>query len=221
MVLKCVKSLVHSINQCDFPIRLTVIDDHSSTEFLNQLRAIIGNTADLINLDTTGFNHSAYQQFLIAANSDDLVYTVEDDYLHEPQAISRMLNAYYYFSQRFGGQPVISPYDCPFRYEHLKEYPTLLLYDGTRYWRHTQHTAYTIFTHRNFFRDNFEIFEKAALGYPEITEDLSINTLYRSISANDAAAIAFNPIPSVAYHLSYSEPPIIKTDHLGWRDLWQ
>lgn len=220
MVLKCVKSLVTSINHCDFPIRLTVLDDDSDPSFLIQLKEVIG-VADLINLDQSGFNHSWLRQLQTAAGSEDLVYVVEDDYLHEPNAITNMLNAYHYLNQRFGEQVVISPYDCPFRYESPKEYTTLLLYDGTRYWRHTRHTAGTIFSHSNLFRENWWAFEKLAREYPNITEDQSINLLYRTIERSDAPAIAFSPIPSVAYHLSYSEPPLIKTEHLGWRDLWK
>ena len=61
---------------------------------------------------------------------------------------------------------------------------------------------------------------KLALEYPNVNEQHTINRLYRSFSNMGGPLTCFNPIPSLAYHLSYAEPVAIKTDNLNWKALW-
>lgn len=222
MLVKCITSLINSINSANFSINLTVLDDHSSSSFLTLLESILSKcnkTYSLVSLEERGQNSSAYYQFLEAAQGEDLVYTVEDDYLHEPNAISNMLTAYNYLSKRFG-KVVLSPYDDPLRYNGFNEEQTLLLHDGARYWRQTSKTTYTLFASSSLFRDNFQVFKTLALNYPRVLEDDTINNLYKTFLKDTGFYWVFNPIPSIAYHLSAATPLTINTGHLTWQDLW-
>jgi len=223
MIFRCIKSLIKSISKSEHDIKLTVLDDNSDVNFLIKLDKLLSScskSVDLIQLDESGFNNSAYQQFKLASECKDLVYTVEDDYLHEEDAIDNMIVAYNYFFSVFKLGTVIFPFDCPFRYESGKEEHTLLLHDGTRYWRQVKHTSYTILTHSSIFKKHLDVFSKLALEYPKVNEEHTINKLYKSVISNEGELCVFNPIPSVAYHLSYQEPVSIKTTHLNWKNLW-
>jgi hypothetical protein len=225
MVLKCITSLIQTINVCELnDIKLTVLDDNSTEIFLNKLKKIL-NTCnkknELINLQTKGPNDSAYKQFEIAANCEDMVYIIEDDYLHEEQALKSLIIAYNYLTTKYNNEIVLYPYDCAGRYDIDKEYLTILLYDGIRYWRQIRHTAFTVFCHSRFIKNNFKMFEDAALMWPNFSEDDNINLLYQNYETGEGKIKAFSPLPSVAYHLSFNEPAEIKTDHLSWRHLWE
>jgi hypothetical protein len=225
MVLKCAKSLVNAINNCVVveDIKLTVLDDNSIESFLVDLREVLSECSkevELISLETKGFKQSALKQFEMCAESEDMVYSVEDDYLHEENALNSMLVAYNYLTQKYPNPIALYPYDCAFRYDIGREYLTVLLYDGVRYWRQIRHTANTIFAHQSFFKDNFEVFKGLALTFPDAAEDQFINKLYENYEEGTGSVKAFSPIPSVAYHLSFNEPATIRTTHLGWRDLW-
>jgi hypothetical protein len=223
MVIKCLKSLVISINRCPAKVKLIILDDGSDQDFLDEVRSICD--AEIISLVVTSsvasFNHSAYEQFRMAAETDGLVYSVEDDYLHDEDAIENMLAAYNHLSQRFSqDKVVIFPFDCPFRYETGREEPTVLLHDGSRYWRQVAHTTNTFLTHGKYLKENFPVYAKLALEYPAVNEAQTINRLYKSFSNMGGTLTVFNPIPSLAYHLSYAEPVAIKTDNLNWKLLW-
>ena len=226
MVLKCLKSLVISINRSKNFVRLIVLDDGSDEYFLAELRAIVSHSRyELIRLvapeGVASFNHSAHEQFRMASEVDGLVYSVEDDYLHDEDAIDSMLAAYGYLSQRFTqDKVVIFPFDCPFRYETGREEPTVLLHDGSRYWRQVGHTTNTFLTDGRYIRENFPVYAKLALEYPSVNEQHTINRLYKSFLNMSGQLTCFNPIPSLAYHLSYAEPVAIKTDNVNWRKLW-
>lgn len=224
MIFRCLLSLINTINNTEFNIKLTILDDDSDDIFVDKVRRFLVNCNkehELIRLEKTGFNNSAYEQFLLASQCEDLVYTVEDDYLHEENAIMNLLNAYAYLSSRNQSSIVLHPFDCPFRYEPTKEEPTYLFHDGTRYWRQVTHTTNTIFTESKIFKEHFFVFKTLALQYPKVLEEDTINKLYTNFATKTGKVPAFNPIPSVAYHLSYAEPTEIKTTHLSWRDLWK
>ena len=223
MVIKCLKSLVISINRCPARINLIILDDGSDQDFLDEIESMCD--AEIISLKAkdgvASFNNSAYEQFRIASETDGLVYSVEDDYLHDEDAIEHMLAAYNHLSQRFSQDKiVIFPFDCPFRYETGREEPTVLLHDGARYWRQVGHTTNTFLTHGKHMKEHFPVYAKLALEYPNVNEQHTINRLYKSFSNMGGSLTCFNPIPSLAYHLSYAEPVAIKTDNLNWRVLW-
>ena len=224
MILKCLLSLIRSINNSNFNIHFTILDDNSSKDFLKKVNKLLKNLNKpftLKKLKKTGFNNSAYEQFLLASQCQDLVYTVEDDYLHESNAFNNLLNAYFHLENRFKDKIVLFPFDCPFCYDEGGEELTTLFYDGMRYWRTALGTTYTIFSKASFFRDNFEILKNLALNYPKVLESDTINTLYKkNLSEKNKKYNLFSPIPSIAYHISYQPPSEIKTEHLSWKHLW-
>jgi glycosyltransferase involved in cell wall biosynthesis len=224
MVLKCLKSLQIAINRCPAKVKVIVLDDNSDEDFVNEIRLTL-HDSEIVNLETpdgvASFNHSAYEQFRMASEVDGLVYSVEDDYLHDEDAIETMLMAYSHLSNRFPqDKVVVFPFDCPFRYETGREEPTVLLHDGSRYWRQVNHTTNTFLTKGKFIKEHFSVYAKLALEYPSVNESNTINKLYRSFFNMGGQLTVFNPIPSVAYHLSYAEPVAIKTDSLSWKSLW-
>lgn len=224
LLYNCLISLIQTINNSNFNIYLTILDDNSSKDFLTKINILLekcNKPYSIQNLKTRGFNNSAYQQFLAASQCKDLVYMVEDDYLHEVNAINNLLNAYFHLENRFKDKIVLSPFDCPFRYEEGKEELTTLLHDGTRYWRTTSYTTCTIFSKASLFKDNFEVFKDLALNYPKINEADTINKLYKkNLAQKDAKYKLFSPIPSIAYHLAYQNPAEINTEHLSWKHIW-
>lgn len=228
MVLKCLKSLSISINRCGSKVDLVILDDHSDADFLADIHEIVKDCRANVQIvllsgpeNVASFNYSAYEQFRLASEVNGLVYSVEDDYLHDEDAIESMLTAYQHISQRFPqDKVVIFPFDCPFRYEAGREEPTVLLHDGKRYWRQVGHTTNTFLTNGRYIKDNFPVYAKLALEYPNVNEQHTINRLYRGFNNMGGTLTAFNPIPSVAYHLSYAEPVAIQTDNLCWKDIW-
>jgi len=97
-MLRCTQSLVTSINQADDDIILRVFDDHSPSETMTTLRRILGtckHPVEFVALETRGYNASCLASFSKARNDGrELLYLVEDDYLHAPSAIQEMLEVH-------------------------------------------------------------------------------------------------------------------------------
>jgi len=225
MIYRCITSLIAAINNSIHSIEFIILDDHSDVEFLNKLKGLLvfcKAPYSIISLKERGFNYSAAKQFELAAFSDDYVYMVEDDYLHVPDAIDVMLVAHTQLENMYGGNIIIFPFDCPFRYETKNIEPTVLHHDGSRYWRQVNRTSNTILTRAITIQQHYTIFNALAQNYPKVSEDHTINTMYRTIPPKyNQSAWAFSPIPSLAHHLSYQPPFEITTPYLYWKQIWE
>ena len=224
IVLGCTRSLVNSIkNTKDCFIKLTVLDDHSSNETTEQLKSIIQEVnGEFITLAEQGYNYSAHQQWLLCKNSKaDLVYSVEDDYLHVPTAIQEMLDSYQLFSDRLKRTDIVLyPFDEPGEYNPPNR-TDFIVHGSNRHWRTGVFTTNVLFTVPEIFKANWELFEVLALKYngdylnPRTEHYEESNTIWKIWQNNQA--IRFNPVPSLALHLQFEQQ---QDPFIDWKQWW-
>lgn len=215
IVQRSVRSLCTAIKQVPvlrkgvfgYDIKLTIIDDHSSTDTLSYLRneiAFMGDSANLIPLHHTGNNASMLSALQMARDSEaDLVYVVEDDYLHQPDALTLGLEAWHDFQVKcpleFTG---ISLVDCPTNY-YLEERDgsRCLVVGGTdRPWRTIDHTGVCFLLPRGVIKKHWEAFDEIARYWPYLEERLTFNRLWNT----DVGM--FCPLVPLSYHLWENHP---------------
>lgn len=223
MILKVVDSIVKSANSCPEIINIKVLDDHSSSELLDKMASVLDksfHSTQIVNLEGEGFNNSAYEQFRAGLEADDLVYFIEDDYFHCKDAIQSMLSFYRTMAPVLQQHIVVHPYDCTHRYWSID--PAKIFFHENRYWRTTTHTSNTILTHSSIIKGYWFAFEALAKEYPKVTEDNTINRLYNNLVMHGGPVSCFNPMPSVAYHMSYENeaPNIITNTFTNWKKEW-
>lgn len=129
-VIRCVKSLVNSLKQLQkLPYKLTIIDDRSSTDTRTKLKTIAPDAKFiwLDERDETGLNNRQKSRYSVKIAYDEiyklpnneLVYIVEDDYLHYPDSIEKMIEAHEYFSSFISNTNIgIFPQDFNQLYPH-------------------------------------------------------------------------------------------------------
>ncbi|OBI59752.1 hypothetical protein A5706_01315 [Mycobacterium sp. E796] len=225
VMLRCTRSLVTSVNQADANIILRVFDDHSSPEAVTALRRILAtckHSVEFVALEDTGYNASCLASFSRARDdARELIYFVEDDYLHTPSAIPEMLEAQALFKEKLGGQEVaLHPYDDPKNYWSVifSQENCRVVYGGKRHWRTNTHTTNTCWIEVGTLTRNWERFERLARysSTPygrahHIFEASTINEIWRE------QVSLFTPIPSLALHLQYEEH---KDPYLDWKKWW-
>lgn len=223
---KCFISLVRSIAGCQHPAKLTIIDDHSGDEWLGYMRAVLRQHGvgdhEIVQLEGTGASDALMAKSIMARDRiEGLLYMVEDDYLHAPDAIQTMVDCYHMLDGATDLNPVaIYPFDSPGLYYPDRMSPTRLLRIGDRYWRGTNCASSTIFLHADIVRRYWPLWERIAYSIgrePEITEDNTINRLFNNSAIAGGPVCLFSPIPSLAVHLAGHEPMMMSGYLNDWK----
>lgn len=223
----CIRSLMAALKYAsDFPdltCKLIVMDDHSDPQFLDEItnitsgptgQAIKNLQVEVISLSETGQGASLYSQFDHARqHAPGLCYFVEDDYLHDPDAIIKMWQFYKYIWHELQSHCVIYPQEHHFLYHEY--YPSYLLAYDDRHWRTMRHATHTLLSHGDIVRQYWGYFENTK--YVGIrkkrkkgSENRTTNRLFQKIPG-------FSPLKPVAAHLQFDEtlPPLY-----NWQEKW-
>jgi hypothetical protein len=223
LIKGCVKSLIKSCKLIA-GIKLTVMDDHSSQDTVDWMNTTLtesGLLYEFIPLQEYGYNHSALKQFERCRDSDyNLVYSVEDDYLHAPTALQEMLDSYNIFLDRLKKPVVIYPFDNPEEYNPPTD-SSFIVHGSNRHWRTGIYTTNVMLTTPQLFKDHWQLFEILAIKYngdylnPRVEHYEESNTIW-NIWKN-GHAIRFNPISSLALHMQFNEQ---LDPYIDWRQWW-
>lgn len=162
-VLRCLKSLVTALQSfTKLQYTLHIIDDRSTNETIENLQKIAPDAKYtlLSERDETNLNNKQKSRYSVKVAYDyiytlpetDLVYIVEDDYLHYPDSITKMIEAYEYFTKYIAEIDIgIFPQDFTELYPHSQNKfndtyvkPCIVLPGPDRYYRTTW------FTHESF-----------------------------------------------------------------------
>ena len=214
IVQRCVNSLYTAVDGVEgvkhLGVDLVTVDDHSSDETVSMLR-------NLIPLQDSGNNASLTKVFELASESKaDLVYIVEDDYLHYPEAISEMIETWQKLIPEVRLWPKVQDddmclnlVDCPANY-HSDGYANggtgqngsigMIVGGINRAWRTNTHTGGTFCTTPAVINKYWGAFDDLCKKWPDVDE----NTTWNKIWAQHVPL--FTPLIPLAYHLSEIHP---------------
>jgi hypothetical protein len=204
-------------------LELTIIDDNSDKEFLKILNSLINRfdiKNSLINLNEDEFKNitrdSNFSSILKSynhakENSEDLIYFVEDDYIHEQIAIQEMLLTYERISSQIKKEIIIFPVDYPFLY--AQNSPTYILLGNNKHWRKTEQSLATLLVSKEMLINYWNNFYEFAT----IVTDPAEKPLHK-IYENEAC---FSPIPSLAMHCTNINSIYGLSPNMDWKKLWE
>ncbi len=215
LIARCLRSLIASMNLCPESLVLRILDDHSSAETLALIRDSIARSfhpAEIVPLRETGNPASLAESYRMADQYKNLIYFVEDDYLHYPGALPEMLAAYRFFSAKLGSAEVaIAPYDSPWNYYEGADVCRIVPGQGRPWRTHTKTTATVLITPKTLatFRSTFDALSRYGID-PSVTEASTINQIWKR------GVTLFTPIPALAFHME-DTPPVYE----DWKPLWK
>ena len=165
VMIRCLNSLIKSTDIAisrgvDIPIRLVVVDDHTDEPFITQIKTLLDEApceTKFIALDTTGNKASVGEAYKWAReNSKDVIYFVEDDYLHEPNAVFEIIRSYERLAAVLDQDLTLFPADMPERYRHIEKTQAFL--GSHRHWRTISNTTFTSITSIEILKE--QVYEK-------------------------------------------------------------
>ena len=207
----------------DINIKLTIIDDHSDKDFLETLNNIIKKfdiKSSFYNLKKNEYKEitrdSNFASILKSynhakENAEDLIYFVEDDYIHEKIAIQEMLLTYERISSQIKKDIIIFPVDYPFLYVQNSE--TNVLLGNKRHWRKTDQSLATLMLSKEILNKYWNNFYKFATLITDPAEK-PLHEIYEKEPS-------FSPIPSLAMHCTNINSIYGLSPNLDWKRLWE
>ena len=230
---RSLNSLIRSINflKNKYPtinVKTIIVDDYSSTENLNVIKKVIdGNNIEVINLDYSKYKEKISEQknketfanlasllqcFEIGKNTgEDLIYFIEDDYLHFEPMLEEMLASYERIASQLNKDIFMCPSDYPYLYMNNEK--TNVLIGNKRHWRTVDKTLCTFLTSKNLLVKYWDNFYKNCLDRHDPFEKY-LNEIYSN-------EICISPLKSLSLHLtninsSYGLSPLI-----DYKKLWE
>ena len=230
--IRSIKSLINSINYCqskylDLKIKTIILDDSSKIENLDKIKEIIKDVnAEIISLDTKKFEAkikkqktqqtfsnlaSLYQCFEIGKEiGEDLIFFIEDDYLHFETMLEEMIATYERVSSQVGKDIFMCPADYPYLYMNNEK--TNILIGNKRHWRTIAKTLCTFLTSKKLLDLYWENFTKNCEDRHDPFEKY-INEIYKK-------EFCISPLKSLSVHLTNVNSSYGLSPFINYKNLW-
>jgi len=230
--IRSIKSLINSINYCqskylDLKIKTIILDDSSKIENLDKIKEIIKDVnGEIISLDTKKFEAkikkqktqqtfsnlaSLFQCFEIGKEiGEDLIFFIEDDYLHFETMLEEMIATYERVSSQVGKDIFMCPADYPYLYMNNEK--TNILIGNKRHWRTIAKTLCTFLTSKKLLDLYWENFTKNCEDRHDPFEKY-INEIYKN-------EFCISPLKSLSVHLTNVNSSYGLSPFIDYKNLW-
>jgi hypothetical protein len=210
-------------------IKITAIDAGSEEIYVEKIKDMIKNyninfeyikleineLKDFVDQNTSEDQKSmmsnVYKSLEVGKNGNyDLLYFVEDDYVHEKDCLNEMLFTYEKFASLIKDELILCPTDFPYLYNKFE--PTQIILGNNRHWRVIEETLCTFLTSKRLLLKHWDTFVSMTK-----TEHLPFEKPLHEIYSKQ---YCLSPIPSLAMHCAninsiYGISPI-----MDWKRLW-
>ena len=232
--IRSLNSLLKSVNFCkkkypDVEIKLVVIDDKTDEVNLNKIKSL----ADKNNLDIAfvKVDHEKYRPLIKKQKSEntfsnlasllcaynvakdqanDLVFFVEDDYLHFEPMVEEMIASYERISSQLNKDIFMCPADYPYLYMNNEKCNILI--GNKRHWRTVNVTLCTFMTTKKFINKYWDNFYKNCLDRHDPFEKY-INEIYEK-------EICVSPLKSLSVHFTNVNSSYGLSPFIDFKKLW-
>ena len=179
-------------------------------DYLKRIKVINKNNSQIEN-NMKSTMASIIKSFEISTNSNDLVYFVEDDYIHSIDCISEMISAYEKFSTVLEDEIFLLPVDYPYLYQ--KNQSTNLLIGQKYHWRSVKESLLTFLTSKKMISKYYDDLIKMG----EV-EHKPYETILHKIYDKEKC---FSPIPSLALHCTNVNSIFGLSPAINFKKLWE
>ena len=238
--LRTVNSLINSLNYDkilfeEIKTDLIIIDDNSKKEDLDLIKrqldkSLIKNKIINLNVDkypqikTLNKNNlkiennmkatmaSILKSFEISKEGEkDLIYFVEDDYIHKKDCLSEMIFTYEKIASNINKELFLCPVDYPYLYKNAE--PVSILIGHKYHWRRVKESLLTFMTSKQMVEKYWDKFIK--MSENELSPfETPLHKIYDQ-------EICLSPIPSLAMHCTNVNSVFGLSPNIDWKKIWE
>ena len=233
-VKRSLNSLIKAIdnlnqNYPSIKINLVVVDDKSKRENLDKIINILEKTKlnyEIINHDNSEHKNIIKEQknadtfsnlssllkcFEVGKNKGkDLIYFIEDDYLHFRSSLEEMIGTYERIASQLDKELIICPADYPFLY--MDNEKTNLLIGSKRHWRTINKSLCSFMTSKNILNKYWDNFYQNCLDRHDPFEKY-LNLIYEK-------EVCISPVKSLSIHMTNINSSYGLSPFIDYKALW-
>ena len=232
--LRALNSLIRSINFCktkypNIRFKTIIVDDKSKEENLNKLKKLTDGSG--LDINITRLNHDKYkdtikeqknyqtfsnlasllQSFELGKeHGEDLVFFVEDDYLHFESMMEEMIVSYERIASQVNKDIFMCPTDYPYLYMNNEK--TNILIGNKRHWRTINQTLCTFMTTKSLLDKYWDNFYNTCLDRNDPFEKY-LNEIYTK-------EFCVSPLKSLSLHLTNVNSSYGLSPFINYKKLW-
>jgi len=147
---------------------------------------------------------------LVKDNDEDIVYFVEDDYIHTNDSVLEMLFTYEKISSMLNSEIFLLPSDYPFLY--TKNNSTKIFLGHKKHWRLVDESLVTFMTSAKIILNHMDALMTMATKWEDPWEK-PLHDIYKIVPC-------FSPIPSLSMHCSNINSAFGLPPNIDWKSLW-
>ena len=227
-LIKSIKEASKNLKNISF--ELTVTDTNSAEDDIKEIKKILNKSNinhRFISVNLENFNNKIragyskakfsnmanfYNSLLIAKDENaDLIYFVEDDYLHSSGAITEMIYSYEKFYSIFSKEVVLLPADYPYLY--AKDDNTKIYLGEKIHWRLVSESLVTFMASKSLIEKNFSDLERMGIEWIDPWEK-PLHKIYETTPC-------LSPIPSLAVHCANINSVFGVSPFINLKELWE
>ena len=216
-------------------INLTVIDHNSGEQNLKKIQNLLDNSNlnhNLINLDLSEFDNrikktnaknenvtpnqlsnmsNIYKSLELSKKLDDLIYFVEDDYIHELNSISEMILTYERIASQISNELILCPTDYPYLYTKTEN--TNIFLGEKSHWRKINETLCTFLTSKQIVEKHWAKLISMC-EFEHYPFESPLHEIYKE-------ELCLSPIPSIAIHCTNINSIYGLSPNKDWKKIWE
>ena len=190
-----VKNSVISLNIDNFKNKIKEINSKNETVTENQ----ISNMSNI------------HQSLLVAKEKcKDLIYFVEDDYIHQKGAINEMIFTYERLSSQLNNELILCPSDYPYLYTKAESTNIFLGY--AKHWRVINESLCTFLTSKKIVEKYWDDFISMCQ-FEHYPFEQPLHNIYK-------LEYCLSPIPSIAIHYTNVNSIFGLSPLIDWKKVW-
>ena len=227
-LIKAVKNLRENYNSIN--INIKIVDDNSTKENLAVIKEILDKSKE--NFEIINHNHSEHLNvikeqkskdtfsnlssllkcFEIGKNDgEDIIYFIEDDYLHFRSSLEEMVGTYERISSQLNKDLIICPSDYPYLY--MDNEKTNLLIGSKRHWRTINKSLCSFMTSKNILNKYWDNFYQNCLDRHDPFEKY-LNLIYEK-------EVCISPVKSLSIHMTNINSSYGLSPFINYKSLWE
>ena len=227
--LNFAKELFDNVN-----LELIIVDHNSEKSVVDKIKLIISSQffkSRFISLNVDDFKKdinskneknekvtfnqmsnmsNIHQSLILAKESDDLIYFVEDDYIHSIHAIKEMIFTYEKLSSMLKTELILCPSDYPYLYSEIENAKIFL--GNKSHWRSIKETLVTFLTSKQMVMKYWDELTSMCK-FEHYPFEKPLHNIYKKEHC-------LSPIPSLAIHLTNINSVFGLSPHIDWKKYW-